>query len=270
MVTSVSVKRFLVEKFWNPIVNESVFYNPFNTAAYSLIFALAAAYIGYPLLKKLDISLDRRFFTGIAPFVFFGAALRSLKDINAVNTIALETPFIYILMFGFVALSIMFSRKLEDLRDIEYHKILGAIGTVSLLLLLPFYSINNMRGFAMIAMLSLGVILTGYLLLKSFRPSLLEYSFSIPVLAHYMDASVTSVALTFPSTAEKHVLARFFVDLMGPFGMFVMKSLIIVPAVYYINENMEADEKRYYLFLIAVLGFAIATRNFLSFVTLSG
>jgi hypothetical protein len=32
---------------------------------------------------------------------------------------------------------------------------------------------------------------------------------------------------------------------------------------------VEGDEKLYYLFLISVLGFAIGTRNILSFLTLS-
>jgi uncharacterized membrane protein len=53
-----------------------------------------------------------------------------------------------------------------------------------------------------------------------------------------MDAAVTSVALLFPGTAEKHVLARFFIETLGPFaGMFVMKSLVILPAVYYIRRD---------------------------------
>ncbi|PSH02212.1 MAG: hypothetical protein BRC26_01710, partial [Nanohaloarchaea archaeon QH_8_44_6] len=72
-------------------------------------------------------------------------------------------------------------------------------------------------------------------------------------------------------TAEKHVLARFFIDTFGSLkGMFLMKTLVIVPAVYYILKNVEGDEKMYYLFLISVLGIAIATRNLLTFVTLSG
>ncbi|MFQ3275124.1 MAG: putative membrane protein, partial [Candidatus Nanohaloarchaea archaeon] len=71
-------------------------------------------------------------------------------------------------------------------------------------------------------------------------------------------------------TAEKHVLARLFIDIFGSLGgMFLMKTIIIVPAVYYIIQNVDGDEKMYYLFLISVLGFAIGTRNILSFITLS-
>lgn len=269
MELSGAVKSFVVEKFWRPIVDESVFYNPFNTAVYSILFALAAAYIGYPLVKRMGLKFNREFFIGITPYIFVGGAMRSLKDINAVNTILLETPFIYLVAFVFIAGTIAFSRGVERYRGIEYHKTLAATGIIALTVLLSFYSINNMKGFTMIILLGLGWMLPGYLVLKSFRPDLLSYSFSLPVTAHYLDATVTTIALMFPGTSEKHVLGRFFVDLMGPAGMFVMKTLVIIPVVWYIDQNMEGEEKRYYLFLVALLGLAIATRNFLSFITLT-
>jgi len=265
------VKSFLLEKFWLPIIDETVFYNPVNTAVYSGLFALAAAYIGYPTIKKLDIELDREFFTGIAPFVFLGGAVRGLKDIDALNTIILETPFIYLLMFGIVVASIILSRKLESETSYSYYKILSAIGTVILLISLSFYSINNFSGFTMIVAALASTIILGYSILKLVKPDLVKPEFYIPVASHYFDAGVTGIALMFPRTVEKHVLARFFIDIFGSLkGMFLMKTLVIVPAVYYILKNVEGDEKMYYLFLISVLGIAIATRNLLTFVTLSG
>lgn len=270
MGLSGGVKSFLVEKFWRPIVDESVFYNPFNTALYSTLFAVAAAYIGFPALKRLDVTLDREFFIGIAPFVFLGGSVRSLKDVNAVNTILLETPFIYLVMFATIIGSIIASRKIASMTSTEEHRALFGIGSALLVLTLPFYTISNSLGFLMITGVTAIWISIFYLVLRVFRPELLRPEFYLPVGAHYMDAAVTSVALLFPGTAEKHVLARFFIDLMGPFvGMFTMKTLIIVPAVYYIMKESEGEKKIYYLFLVALLGFAIATRNLLSFVTLS-
>ncbi|MFT4892267.1 MAG: putative membrane protein [Candidatus Nanohaloarchaea archaeon] len=264
------VKSFLLEKFWTPIVNESVFYNPFNTAVYSAVFALAAAYIGYPTIKKLNIDLDREFFIGVAPFVFLGGSIRSLKDINAFDTILLETPFIYFLMFGLVVGAIIFSKKVGEKTDLKYYQTLSSVGLILLLGSLSFYSINNFSGFIMILTVMGLTSIAGYSILKLVRPELLKPQFYIPVFSHYFDAGVTGVALMFPGTAEKHVLARFFIDIFGSLsGMFIMKTLIIVPAVYYIIRNVEGDEKMYYLFLISVLGFAIGTRNILSFLTLS-
>ncbi|PSG98695.1 MAG: hypothetical protein BRC29_01045 [Nanohaloarchaea archaeon SW_7_43_1] len=265
------VKSFLLEKFWLPIIDETVFYNPFNTAVYSGLFALTAAYIGYPVIKKLDIDLNKEFFLGIAPFVFLGGAARGLKDINAVNTIILETPFIYLLMFGTVIASIILSRKLESKTSYSYHKILSAIGTVILLISLSFYRVNNFPGFAMITATLGTTMILGYSILKLVKPGFLKPEFYIPIVSHYFDAGITGIALMFPRTGEKHVLARFFIDVFGSLkGMYIMKSLIIPPAVYYILKNVEGDEKIYYLFLISVLGIAIATRNLLTFITLSG
>ena len=264
------VKSFLVDKFWKPIVDESVFYNPFNTAAYSTIFALAAAYIGFPTLKKLGVDLDRDFFIGMMPFVLLAGSLRSLKDVEALNTILLETPLIYILMFIIVTLSILASKKASSGIGIDEHRLMFGTGALLLIATLPFFSVNNPFGLGLImAVTSIWIVLF-YIGLRAFRPGLLKPWFYLPVGAHYMDASVTSVALLFPGTAEKHVLARFFIDLFGPFaGMFLMKSLIIVPSVYYVEKEAEGEKKIYYLFLIAVLGFAIATRNFLSFIALT-
>ncbi|MFT4867492.1 MAG: putative membrane protein [Candidatus Nanohaloarchaea archaeon] len=264
------VKSFLLQKFWLPIVDETVFYNPFNTAVYSAVFALAAAYIGYPTIKKLNIDLNREFFIGVAPFVFLGGSIRSLKDINALETILLETPFIYFLMFGLVVGSIVLSRKISSRTEKSYHRILSGIGIFLLLGSLSFYSINNFTGFtAIVAVLGVTAV-AGYSLLKLFKPELLEPEFYIPIFSHYFDAAITGVALMFPGTAEKHVLARLFIDIFGSLGgMFLMKTIIIVPAVYYIIQNVDGDEKMYYLFLISVLGFAIGTRNILSFITLS-
>jgi len=263
------IKRFLVEKFWRPIADESVFYNPYNTAVYSGLFAVVAAYIGFPALKKMDISLNKDFFIGITPYIFLGGALRSLKDINIVNNILLETPFIYILMFVFTFSALYISKKIDEITGIEYHKIFGGLGTIIVLAILPLYSLNNLD----LLYLMLGTVLvwslSGYTVLKLFKPEILTSAFIIPVSAHFMDATVTAVAVGKEKALEKHVVGRFFIENFGPSGMFLMKTLIIIPAVYYIIENFEGDEKRYYLFLIALLGIGITTRNFLSIVTLT-
>lgn len=259
------IKSFLVQKFWVPVTDESVYYNPFNTAAYSVIFALAAAYIGYPLLDRLKIDLDREFFLGIAPYIFLGGALRSLKDVDIVNTILLETPFIYIVMFSFTIGMLLASRKMEEITDRSYHRFFGASGIIALASVLSLYTVSNVSALIEVAAIFSGVLVLGFGVLKLGYPSLLNYSFTVPVASHYWDASTSAIALTY-GAEEKHVLARHFVELMGPAGMFVMKTLVIVPAVYYINEEFEGRKKRYYLFLVALLGIALGTRNLVSLV----
>ncbi|QKQ98864.1 DUF63 family protein [Candidatus Nanohaloarchaea archaeon] len=262
------IKRFLVEKFWVPVANESVYYNPYNTTVYALLFGIAALYLVYPFSKKMGIDFNKEFFKGIAPFVFLGGAARSLKDINAVNTVLLETPFIYIVLFTFTVAAIKFSQKASERIEFKPYKILAVTGIIPLAAALSFYSINNWAALKLFTAIVLTWSIAGYATINLLKPELWKPSFTIPVAAHFFDASTTVTAVTFGGQ-EKHVLGQFFINNFGPYSMFLMKGLVIIPAVYYITENMEGEEKNYYLFLIALLGLAIGTRNILSTLTLT-
>ncbi len=263
-----AVKRFLLENFWYPASGRAADYNIFNTTVYAGLFALAAAYLGFPFLKKLDIDLDRYFFLGIAPYVFLGGAVRGLEDMQLVDTVLLVTPFIYITMFVFTAGVLVASKKAEEYTGIDYYRPFGITGLLMLGFFLSLYQFSNIPGFMAALVLYSGIIGLGYFLMRYGFPQLSLYGFGLPVAAHYWDATTSVVALSY-GASEKHILASFFVDSMGPAGMFVMKSLVIIPVVYYITENLDGDEKRYYLFLIALLGFALGTRNFLSMLALT-
>jgi uncharacterized membrane protein len=254
------VKNFLLEKFWIPIVNESVYYNPYNTFVYALLFGGLTVYVLYPLIKKMDIEVDKKFFKGFLPFIVFGGAVRALKDIGAVNSILLETPIIYLLLFALGLGTLALSREIEKRRGISYHKVLSGISLVLLAGALSFYTLKNFPAL----LLELFIILLwsagGFLVLKIWKPELLRFEFVAPVAAHYLDASSTFTALEFGAN-EKHVLGRIFIDLFGPSGMFLMKTLVIVPVSYYLVEDFEGEEKMFYIFLITTLGLGIATRN---------
>lgn len=258
-VTS-AIKNFVIENFWLPVTGRAGGYNIFNTTFYATGFALAAAYIGFPLLKRLDLDLDKRFFIGITPYIFFGGALRVLEDRAIVDSVLFVTPFIYFLMFfltiGLLGASIYLFNK-------RYYRYFGATGVLLFVATVSFYGFSNLIALPLVLAIFGSTIGFGYIGLRQFRPDLLTYSFTLPVAAHYWDASTTVTALSF-GAEEKHVLASFFVDIMGPAGMFAMKTLIIVPAVYYIDQETEGEKKRYYLFLIALLGAALGTRNILS------
>jgi uncharacterized membrane protein len=258
------IKSFLIQKFWIPITNESVYYNPFNTTLYAVLFAGAAAYIGKPLLEKLDVDLNREFFIGIAPYVFLGGAVRSLKDQNIVNTIFLETPFIYILIFGVVIAALGFSRYLDRSTEFEYYKTFSGIGLLLLTGVIFLYNWSNLTGLAMVLGVYLGLIAGLYGFLKFFKPDYLNEMFFLPIAGHYFDGASSFVAIGSFGAEEKHVLGRFFIDLIGPSGMLLMKTLVIIPIVYIIYDDFDGDDRKYYLFLVAVLGFALGTRNLIS------
>lgn len=257
------VKSFLVEKFWTPIINESVYYNPFNTTVYAALFGIAALYIVYPASKKLNIDFNREFFIGISPYIFLGGVARSLKDVNAINTILLETPFIYLVMFIFTISALFISKKIDQYQSIDYYKIFFAFGALPLVLFLSLYSFTNFNALIYFAGIMSAWIIPFYGFMRFIKPDYLSYSFTLPIVAHYFDASTTVASLAFGGS-EKHVLAQFFISTFGPLGMFLMKTSVIIPLVYYINENMEGEEKNYYLFLITLLGLALGTRNITS------
>lgn len=261
MALAGSVKSFLVSKFWRPVADESVYYNPFNTAVYAGLFALAAAYVGKPAMKRLDLEPRKEFFIAVAPFVLLGGAARSLKDLDVLNTILLETPFIYVVMFLLVAGALGASREIEKRRRIEYWKTMAALGSSALLAVLSLYSYTSPFAFievaVLLAPLGLGTHIAGKKLLDS------SLWFSVPVSAHWFDAATSIVALG-DGANEKHVVAQFFVESLGPTGMLLVKLLLVVPAVYYVDENVEGFDRRYYLFLIALLGVALGTRNLIS------
>lgn len=261
------VKNFLFEKFWLPIIDESVYYNPYNTVAYALLFGLLVLYVLYPLVKKMDIDVDRRFILGFSPFIVFGGALRTLKDVDAINTILLETPFIYLILFGTGTALLYLSRKLEERTEISYHRILGGSGVFLALATLPFFSLNEPLALILFTGITILWATAGYLILKYRKSGLLSWDFTLPVAAHYLDATSTFTALEF-GAEEKHVLGRIFIDIFGSSGMFMLKTLVIIPVVLYIVRNFEGEEKTFYIFIITLLGLGITTRNILQTVAL--
>lgn len=254
------VKNFLLEKFWIPIVDESVYYNPYNTFVYALLFGMLAVYVLRPAIERMDVEIDRKFFIGFLPFVMFGGALRALKDIGAVESVVFVTPFVYLLL-GAIGLAALFvSKKIEEIKDVSYHRSLASISLVLLTLTLSFYSVQNFEALLIEAFLIFLWSTVGFLILKLFKPELLRFEFTAPVAAHYLDASSTFTALSFGAN-EKHVLGRAFIDFFGPSGIFVMKSLAIIPISYYLVEEFEGEEKMFYIFIVTALGLGIATRN---------
>lgn len=260
------IKRFLYEYFWLPIIDESVYYNPVNTVVYAVLFALLAIYVIPYILDKLELKFDKDLIASLTPYVFLGGFTRSLKDAGHVDTVLLETPFIYLLLISFAIGMLAISKMIEKRQGIKYSYITGGTGIIALcyvILLLRFTFLEGLSWFIIISSLSLAII---YAILKLIDPETSILVNLIPIYAHFWDASSTYIVLNYGGQ-EKHVLADFFIELLGPEGIFLMKGLVIFPAVLYITREFEGFERNYYLFLIALLGFALGTRNIISLIT---
>ncbi|MFB6215622.1 MAG: DUF63 family protein, partial [Candidatus Aenigmatarchaeota archaeon] len=89
----------------------------------------------------------------------------------------------------------------------------------------------------------------------------MEMEFVFPLFAHYLDASTSYIAIS-QGAREKMFLGRFFVNNFGPGGIFVLKTLVIVPLTYYIFRSVEGEERIYLLYFVSALGLVLSARNF--------
>ncbi|UCD03123.1 MAG: DUF63 family protein [Candidatus Aenigmatarchaeota archaeon] len=86
--------------------------------------------------------------------------------------------------------------------------------------------------------------------------------------AHFFDATATFFAIAVFSTiggygyTEQHFLSRSLIPFLGPQVMFLLKFVVIVPVLYYIDRYTEDRELSNFLKLvILILGLAPAARN---------
>lgn len=263
------LKNFIIEYFWIPIIDPTVHYNIYNTLVYAILFGVAALYLVLPLLNKLDVELNKEFFIGVTPYILMGGIGRSMRDAEIIDTFLLETPFIYIIIFALTLTLLKSSLYLEKRFSKEYWKIWGLLGTLILVLMLSTFQFQNLAALAQFITLTIIWSILGGFLVYSLFDEYFNFSFLAPIFVHYLDATSTVVGLNLGGE-EKHILGNFFIDIFGPYGMFIMKSLVIIPVVYYIYEYIEdTQERNYYLFLITLLGLAITTRNMISIITLT-
>lgn len=252
------VKSFLLQNFWDALVHGT--YNPYNTLVYAIIFGFLALYVVYPGVKRLGLSFDREFFMAVSPYVLLAGALSAIGSVS--SALMFQEPVIAVLMLLLTILALLAGLWLEKRTGLAYHKTVMVAGLIFLGFALSIFSFDDLTSLPLFTGLTVVWAVGGYVILRFVKPDLLNSGFTVPVAAHYLDASTTVAVLSTGGT-ENQVLAGYFVSLLGPYGIFLLKTLVIVPVVYYILENFEGDERNYYLFLVASLGFALAMRNML-------
>ena len=255
------VKNFILEKLWLPLLQEAPAYNIYNTALYALIFAAVTVYIIKPAIEKLDVDIDRKFFTALTPWIVLTGALSALNQLGP-ETILLEAPVLFSGLITALMATMYAGKKLEVSKNIRYDKTVFTIGILFLAGSTFLYSLENFQALNLSVIVTLLWLVPGLSALKVFRPDLISFSFAMPVGAHFLDATSTFVALRF-GASEQHVVARYFIEILGPGGIFLLKAIAVIPIVLIIDKEMKGDEKMFYLFVISALGLGIASRNFL-------
>lgn len=248
-------------------------YNTVNTLTYGLILALTVFGI-VPVLKRIKIKLDKKFFFSVSPFIVFGATMRELVDRGfGVYGIIEPAPYpknfwvvapgIYLTMFVLASVVLLLSIKLFKKR---YHHAFFSIG-----LLLALYNISlilpNMENLAaLMLILTISTVVSALVILfaKSHLRFLLYEKNYLIVVAHILDATATFVGIDFLGYTEKHVLPGFLIEYFGSaWIMFPLKLIVVIPAIYIIDDEMKNDEtgRRFIKFVIVILGLGPAIRD---------
>lgn len=250
--------NFALEKLVHPIFGNSLQLNPLNVVLYSAILAGVAIML-ISRIEKSDFSMDKKFFLSSTPLLVLTGFLLGLSN-TAQEFLILETPYRFFLIGVVAAVVLAASLELSRRGIAGFHGVLSILPLPGILIL----TLLTTPGFWNSLILS-AVVLTwssiGYMLLDGFLPELKRLEFVYPVFSHYLDASTSFVALS-SGAREKMFLGRFFVELFGPSGIFVLKTLIIVPLTYYIFRRFEGEERLYLLYFITALGMVLSARNF--------
>ncbi len=242
-------------------------YTVSKTAVFALIFVVGA-YAMYELLKRLKIKVDRRLAIAVAPFVLLGSTLRVLVDAGTISewpyNILLTTPNSWLVIAAFTLGTLAISVFLERHKKIPYHKVMFAVGVVSVALAMAFLRPVNLYGI----LLSATFVLPWLLLAVFFKKWNLWNRLAL--LAQMVDANVTFVTLNFFGTAttfgyvEQHVLPNFFIGLLGPFSFIVIKAVVIIAALVLVDRLAEDKNFGNYIkLIIGILGAATGLRDFL-------
>jgi len=264
--------QFFEEYFIKPIY-EGTGYNIYNTIVYAVLLVVAVLLV-YKLLRKMNVSIDRKFLFGILPFVALGGIFRSLEDFyittGAAKNVLMITPLVFVVVFVLALVSLMIARIIEKYKKIEYHKTWFVIGIIIAVIGVAQMRISDAN--SMILMLS---IFTGWVVafgvvkfiaMKKFPKlnAFLSKENTGLLLAHLFDATTTFVAIQFLPYFEQHVLTGFIMTTFGAASIFVTK-LVVVSVVLFVFDKELAQEKQKNMFLkvvVLILGLGPGLRNF--------
>ncbi len=270
-------------------------YNVVNTAAYALIL-VALVFVVYVLLRRLHITIDKRFAIAIFPYIILGGVLRALEDLleatGATNVLVdsffspfiiiaadgtarnmlFISPIMYISMFFLALIPLLIAKAIERITKVPYYKTWFIVGAV--LVVAAATQLRVVNTFALVAMVGITAVWAGVLFgarfaLKgyAFFKKLLTTENTSILLVHLFDATTTFVALAFFPYFEQHVVAGFFVTALGPAGIFVLKLVVVSLVLYFLDKELskpEDFEKRTFIkIVIIILGLGPGLRNFL-------
>jgi len=259
------------EYYLNPITGDTG-YNVVNTITWAVVLAICIFPV-LSMIRRLGVTIDRRFMIGVISYVLFGSSLRVLEDARIFTppiSYAFETPNIYFVVFVITVLSLAVSLRIYKERYHIPFSIVGlGLASVNIGLLLRSGGIEITYPKEAIMIVALAILGTGlvYLCAGRMKIGFLRDRFNIAILgAHLLDASSTTIGVDLLGYHGKHVVEKYLIGIAGTGAvMYPLKLLVFIPALYIIenemNEPGEVELRDLLKLVILVLGLSPGFRN---------
>ena len=226
------------------------------TTLSALIFSLIVIYVIAPRMKKLET--DKKFYLSTIPWLVSAGGLSALYASG--NTDILLNGFIFTGLTATLLTAIYTGKIIEEKKKIDKSYTVLFTGILASIIIISMLNFSNPEIF----------LQTGTHILSWFGPlTILFYLLNsdkiklellAPIITHFMDASSTVVSLS-NKGVEKKFVASLFIETIGPYGIFALKAITIIPIVYIIDKETEKKKKLFYLYIITALGLTITVRN---------
>jgi len=251
-------------------------FNPVNTLVYAVILILAVYLVYKYIIKRMNIAIDSKFLYAIIPFIFWAATTRVLHDAAFAGVLKgsigrfysmniFPTPGSYFITFTLALAVLVLSLAIQKRFNKEYWKVMIVIGIALCsinLYLLPFRTIISAYYLFPIFSLCVFFVYLMHMIIKKLGIKFWGKWDSFIVLSHLLDATSTFVAIEYFGYAEQHVLPRFLIGIFGPWIMFPLKLIFVIPALCLFNKEIKDNDFRNFLkMVLLVLGLAPGLRD---------
>lgn len=252
------------------------------------IILIAALFVIYKLLKKLEITIDWRFCLALMPYILFGPVTRTLEDTNYFNEPFVYwfiSPLIYLQIAAYALLFLLLGYYLEQ----KYNKRKLTVNTVvflggAILLLPSLYLIARwilgdqwsasagVRFDVFAIVVGLVALIVGLVYLVAYlyrhKESIAVYKnpLNLAILAgHLIDGITSYISIKDPflmglSYSEKHPASNALLEIWGPLFPIVKFALVIV--VIYVFDILYKEELKDHFALVNLLKIGILILGF--------
>lgn len=232
-------------------------YNWFDTMAYALL-AIVLVYFTYMVLKK-KIKFTYKSVLYVTPFILLGSFVRVFADVGIYPRFFWTvTPGVWIIFLTLSLFGLYLDERFKTKGKITV--IAALVGIIPHLFMMKIVNPTAIFYFILFYTLSLAPFI---LLRKKFK--LLSTFNIIAIASHLFDATSSFVNVDFFNYIEIHVIGGYFANMFDTGAvMYVLKLLVLLPVLYYIDKEKEKNLKNYLKLIICALGLGPGIRNLIT------